>query len=102
MSTFKPLLPPHKVGTNGGTPIRLPIKPPSISAAVRDQMAISSWLLMGAALQGLTMRFFGYYTLLPSALLILFRTANHALMPRLNLKPLYGWCSAHKGFRTVS
>ncbi|KAL3496547.1 hypothetical protein BJX62DRAFT_250356 [Aspergillus germanicus] len=81
MSTFKPLFSPNKAGSSHGrTPIQLPLKPPSLSATIRDSMALSSWLLTGAVLQGLAIRVFGYYTLFPSTLLVLLRTTDHLLM----------------------
>ncbi|KAJ0422226.1 hypothetical protein BJY00DRAFT_322697 [Aspergillus carlsbadensis] len=80
MSTFTPLLPPHKIANNGGPPIRVPIAPVSISAILRDNMTLSSWLLTGAILQGLAIYIFGYSTLLPSVLLITFRATDNLLM----------------------
>ncbi|KAL4905228.1 hypothetical protein BDW74DRAFT_178231 [Aspergillus multicolor] len=81
MSNFKPLLPPQTLpGKGSKSPVRIPIKPPSISAMIRETMTLSTWLLIGAVLQGLAIRLFGLVTLFPTASIVLYRVLDHLLM----------------------
>ncbi|KAE8355921.1 hypothetical protein BDV28DRAFT_128116 [Aspergillus coremiiformis] len=83
MSAFKPLLPPFNVpretASAPGTvhPRRVQ---PSISVVFRDSLTLSTWLLLGGLLQGLAVLFLGTYALLPTILLLLYRTTDHLLM----------------------
>ncbi|PWY87374.1 hypothetical protein BO70DRAFT_385701 [Aspergillus heteromorphus CBS 117.55] len=77
-TTFQPLLPPHRV-SHPGPPV-LPQRPAAKSPFVRDNLRLSSWLLVGALLQGLACALLGPLALLPPAAVALYRTADHLLM----------------------
>ncbi|KAJ5675510.1 hypothetical protein N7462_008407 [Penicillium macrosclerotiorum] len=84
MESFKPLLPPHIIARNvpdsDNDPLPLPRKPFVISPAIRDDMALSSWLLLGGLLQGLSWLALGPLSILPTLLILLYRVVDHLLM----------------------
>ncbi|KAF3397143.1 hypothetical protein DPV78_008224 [Talaromyces pinophilus] len=83
MSGFKPLL-PHIIlpkenrGPNKPTPG--PKNVLSVSAMIRDNLTLSSWLLFGGLLQGIAITTLGPMTLIPTAVVILYRVIDHLLM----------------------
>ncbi|CEL11225.1 hypothetical protein ASPCAL14328 [Aspergillus calidoustus] len=80
MPGFTPLLPPRPVADGTNEPIRVPTTPPPISAMIRDNMTLSSWLLLGALLQAIAIYTLGPLTALPAAAIITYRTLDHLLM----------------------
>ncbi|KAE8374535.1 hypothetical protein BDV26DRAFT_300191 [Aspergillus bertholletiae] len=83
MTAFKPLLSPFyipKEPTNSRGISHLPRSRPSISVAIRDNFTLSTWLLLGGILQGLAVMLFGIYALIPTILILLYRTTDHLLM----------------------
>ncbi|GAB1199717.1 hypothetical protein APSETT444_009074 [Aspergillus pseudonomiae] len=82
-ATFSPLLPPFTVSKES-TGSRGILQPPRIrpltSVAVRDNLTLSTWLLLGGLLQGLAVMVFGTYALIPTMLILLYRTTDHLLM----------------------
>lgn len=83
MTTFNPLLPPHIIphnDANPNAPTRIPGVRPSMSPVFRDNMTLSSWLLVGGLLQGLSLITLGPITLLPTALILLYRVVDNLLM----------------------
>lgn len=83
MATFKPLLPPHIIPQNDknpNAPTPIPTKHESLSPPLRDTLTLSSWLLLGGLLQGLTYLALGPITLLPTTLILLYRLTDHLLM----------------------
>ncbi|GLI79291.1 hypothetical protein PoHVEF18_007621 [Penicillium ochrochloron] len=83
MATFKPLVPPRIIprdDQNPNSPLPFPGDRPSISAAIRDNMTLSSWLLIGGLLQGLSLMALGPISILPTALILTYRVVDHALM----------------------
>ncbi|KAL2838980.1 hypothetical protein BJY01DRAFT_219557 [Aspergillus pseudoustus] len=85
MPGFTPLVPPQAATRNGHgskstTPIRVPMSPPVLSGMIKDNMALSSWLLLGGLLQGLAIYALGLRALIPPTVIILYRTIDHLLM----------------------
>ncbi|KAF3403572.1 hypothetical protein F1880_009575 [Penicillium rolfsii] len=82
MATFKPLIPPHilRDDQNRNSPMPFPGKRLSISAAIRDNMTLSSWLLIGGLLQGVSLLALGPITILPTALILTYRVVDNLLM----------------------
>ncbi|KAE8154313.1 hypothetical protein BDV25DRAFT_136006 [Aspergillus avenaceus] len=76
---FKPLLQPY-AAPKDGTPQPLPISKSSKFVAIRDTLTLSTWLLLGGLLQGLALTALGPYTLVPTVLVLLYRTVDHLLM----------------------
>ncbi|CEO58342.1 hypothetical protein PMG11_03073 [Penicillium brasilianum] len=83
MATFKPLVPPHIIphnATNPNAATPIPGTRPSLSPAFRDNLTLSSWLLVGGLLQGLSLLTLGPITLLPTALILLYRAIDTLLI----------------------
>ncbi|KAE8142866.1 hypothetical protein BDV38DRAFT_234171 [Aspergillus pseudotamarii] len=83
MMTFKPLLAPFTVSnesTNSRGILQPPRNLPLISVAIRDNLTLSTWLLLGGLFQGLAVIVFGTYALIPTMLILLYRTTEHLLM----------------------
>lgn len=83
MALFKPLLPPVNVSqetTNSQGTVNLPRAEGSLSVIVRDSLQLTTWLLLGGLLQGLAVMLLGIYALIPTILVLLYRTADTLLM----------------------
>ncbi|KAL3459674.1 hypothetical protein BJX64DRAFT_264501 [Aspergillus heterothallicus] len=85
MAGFQPLLPhlPAKSepdGSKSPEPICFPIHPPSMAATVKENLTLSSWLLLGGLFQGLAIYALGLRALIPTATILVFRIADHLLM----------------------
>ncbi|OGM47956.1 hypothetical protein ABOM_002776 [Aspergillus bombycis] len=83
MTVFKPLLPPFTVSkesTNSRGILQPPRIRPLTSVAFRDNLTLSTWLLLGGLLQGLAVMVFSTYALIPTILILLYRTTDHLLM----------------------
>ncbi|KAB8277442.1 hypothetical protein BDV30DRAFT_251612 [Aspergillus minisclerotigenes] len=83
MTAFKPLLSPFHVSKEPTNPrgiLRLPRNIPSTSVVIRDNFTLSTWLFLGGLLQGLAVIIFGTYALIPTMLILLYRTTDHLLM----------------------
>ncbi|KAE8332496.1 hypothetical protein BDV39DRAFT_216604 [Aspergillus sergii] len=83
MTAFKPLLSPFHVSKESTNPrgiLRLPRNIPSTSVVIRDNFTVSTWLFLGGLLQGLAVIIFGTYALIPTMLILLYRTTDHLLM----------------------
>ncbi|KAL2784267.1 hypothetical protein BJX66DRAFT_316890 [Aspergillus keveii] len=83
MTGFTPLLPPRPVENGVQDPkkrIRVPTTPPPISAMVRENMTLSSWLLVGGLFQGIGIHLLGTRALVPTTIVILYRVLDHLLM----------------------
>ena len=72
---FEGLLPPQE--HRPPTAFNGPAQPYSI---IRDQLQISTWLCLGAIVQGTALYFLGVLSLVPAGLLLLFRTLDTLLM----------------------
>jgi hypothetical protein len=81
MTGFTPLVPPHIV-PNGSSqrPVPFPAKERTLSPAIRDSMTLTSWLLLGGLVQGLLLLTLGPMALIPTVLVLLYRTVDHILM----------------------
>ncbi|KAF7718691.1 Monooxygenase af470-like protein [Penicillium ucsense] len=83
-SSFRPLLPPHIVPPSDpdqrGTPIPFPRKNGSFTPVIRDTMSLTSWLLLGAVIQGLACLLFGSRATIPALLILIYRVTDHLLM----------------------
>lgn len=81
MAGFKPLVPPYPI-LNGPSqrPVALPKQERTMFPVVRDSMTLTSWLLLGGLLQGLLLLILGPMALIPTVLILLYRTVDHLLM----------------------
>ncbi|PYI03204.1 hypothetical protein BO78DRAFT_375519 [Aspergillus sclerotiicarbonarius CBS 121057] len=72
MATFKALFPPYST----------PPPPPTGSPfpVIRDNLTLTTWLLLGGLLQGLACMALGPVSLTPTVLVLLYRTIDHVLM----------------------
>ncbi|KAI2791781.1 hypothetical protein POX_c04660 [Penicillium oxalicum] len=82
-AAFQPLLPPHTIPPPNPLerkPIRFPRKNGSVSALLRDTISLTSWLLLGALLQGIGCLILGPRAILPTILTLAYRLTDHLLM----------------------
>ncbi|KAF9889917.1 hypothetical protein FE257_006789 [Aspergillus nanangensis] len=89
MAGFKGLLPPQNVSKQQPpqpAPFPRTSPPYTLFPTIRDQLTITSWLLLGGLLQGISLLLLGPLALLPTICILLYRTTDHLLMA-LHLTP---------------
>ncbi|PGH10526.1 hypothetical protein AJ79_05454 [Helicocarpus griseus UAMH5409] len=80
--TFQPLSSPQKVRPS--VQFAKAMRRNDLVTSIRDNFTLTTWLLIGGLLQGIAITAFGSLALLPTAMAIAYRTADHLLM-------LAGW-----------
>ncbi|PWY70799.1 hypothetical protein BO94DRAFT_266091 [Aspergillus sclerotioniger CBS 115572] len=80
MATFTPLLPPRMVPRDQSGPTPLPRPTLNPLPMIQSNLTLTSWLLLGGLIQGIACMALGPLSLLPTVLVLLYRTIDHVLM----------------------